>query len=98
MDAAKLYQKAYMEIVQRRFWTMVEGLGLELSPNPLYDFHYGLIDFEFWARKNIGADAVETPWFISCETRHRKSKRDTSWANGSYENMLGFIKRTSWRG
>lgn len=69
MDAAKLYQKAYMEIVQRRFWTMVEGLGLELSPNPLYDFYYGLIDFEFWARKNIGADAVEPPWFISCETR-----------------------------
>ena len=59
MDAAKLYQKACMEIVQRRFWIMIEGLSLELSPNPLYDFYYGLIDFEFWARKNIGADAVE---------------------------------------
>ncbi|HEY6372940.1 MAG TPA: bifunctional aspartate transaminase/aspartate 4-decarboxylase, partial [Candidatus Sulfotelmatobacter sp.] len=59
MDAAKLYQKACMEIVQRRFWAMIEGLGLELSPNRLYDFYYGLIDFEFWARKNIGEDAVE---------------------------------------
>ncbi|HEY2915482.1 MAG TPA: aspartate 4-decarboxylase, partial [Candidatus Angelobacter sp.] len=27
--------------------------------NPLYDAYYGLIDFEFWARKNIGEDAVE---------------------------------------
>ncbi len=59
MDAAKLYQKACMEIVQRRAWAMIHGLGLELSPNPLYDAYYGLIDFEFWARKNIGADAVE---------------------------------------
>ncbi len=59
MDAAKLYQKACMEIVQRRAWAMIKGLGLELGPNPLYDAYYGLIDFEFWARKNIGADAVE---------------------------------------
>jgi aspartate 4-decarboxylase len=59
MDAAKLYQKACMEIVQRRAWAMIHGLGLELGPNPLYDAYYGLIDFEFWARKNIGADAVE---------------------------------------
>jgi aspartate 4-decarboxylase len=59
MDAAKLYQKACMEIVQRRAWAMIKGLGLELSPNPLYDAYYALIDFEFWARKNIGEDAVE---------------------------------------
>jgi aspartate 4-decarboxylase len=38
---------------------MLDGLGLELKPNPLYDAYYGLIDFEFWARKNIGNDAVE---------------------------------------
>ncbi len=59
MDAAKTYQKACMEIVQRRFWLLIKGLGLELSPNPLYDAYYALIDFEFWARKNIGEDAVE---------------------------------------
>jgi aspartate 4-decarboxylase len=59
MDAAKLYQKACMELVQRRAWAMIKSLGLELSPNPVYDAYYGLIDFEFWARKNIGADAVE---------------------------------------
>jgi len=59
MDVGKSYQKACLEIVHRRAWAMIEGLGLQLSPDPLYDAYYGLIDFEFWARKNIGADAVE---------------------------------------
>jgi aspartate 4-decarboxylase len=59
MDGAKLYQKACMEIVQRRAKAMIEGLDIQLSPNPLYDAYYGLIDFEFFARKNIGEDAVE---------------------------------------
>jgi aspartate 4-decarboxylase len=59
MDGAKLYQKACMEIVHRRAMAMIENLGIEVSPNPLYNAYYGLIDFEFWARKNIGQDAVE---------------------------------------
>ena len=61
MDEDKKYQKACVEIVQRRIWAMVEGLGLadKLAPNPSYDAYYGLIDFEFWARKNIGDEAVE---------------------------------------
>jgi aspartate 4-decarboxylase len=59
MDGAKLYQKACMEIVQRRAKSMIEGLGIQVSHNPLYDAYYGLIDFEFFARKNIGEEAVE---------------------------------------
>jgi len=59
MDEAKLYQKACMEIVHRRAKATIEGLGIEVSPNPLYDAYYGLIDFEFFARKNIGEAAVE---------------------------------------
>jgi len=59
MDGAKLYQKACMEIVHRRAMAMIEGLGLEVTPNTLYNAYYGLIDFEFFARKNIGEDAVE---------------------------------------
>lgn len=58
MDGAKVYQKACMEIVHRRAKATIEGLGIELSPNPHYDAYYGLIDFEFFARKNIGEDAV----------------------------------------
>src|SRR3979490_1889974 len=61
MDGAKLYQKACLEIVHRRARAMVEGLGIEVTPNPLYNAYYGLIDFEFFSRKKIGEDAVEYP-------------------------------------
>jgi aspartate 4-decarboxylase len=59
MDGEKRYQKACCEIVQRRARAMIEGLGLEVTPNPNFDGYYGLIDFEFWARKNLGDEAVE---------------------------------------
>jgi len=59
MDAKKEYQKACMEIVHKRIIALLEGMGLELPPNPNFDAYYGLIDFEFWARKNIGDEAVE---------------------------------------
>src|SRR6476661_2526054 len=58
MDTKKEYQKACMEIVQRRAQAMIDSMALKLSPNPNYDAYYGLIDFEFWARKNIGDEAV----------------------------------------
>jgi aspartate 4-decarboxylase len=59
MDGAKQYQKACMEILHHRAMALIESLDIELSPNPLYNCYYGLIDFEFWARKNIGQEAVE---------------------------------------
>ena len=59
MDTDKKYQKACMEILHRRAKAMIEGLGIEVTPNPLYDAYYGLIDFEFFARKNLGEEAVE---------------------------------------
>jgi len=59
MDEEKAYQNACVEIVQKRFRSLIDGLGLELSPNANFDAYYGLVDFEFWARKNIGDDAVE---------------------------------------
>src|SRR6201999_1614682 len=59
MDEKKLYQKACMEIVHKRLVGLLDGLGLadKLQPNPNYDAYYGLVDFEFWARKNIGNEA-----------------------------------------
>jgi aspartate 4-decarboxylase len=61
LDVKKAYQAACMEIVNKRLWALLDGLGLadKLNPNPNYDAYYGLIDFEFWARKNIGDAAVE---------------------------------------
>jgi aspartate 4-decarboxylase len=58
MDVEKRYQKACMEIVHHRARAMIEGLGIEVTPDPLYDAYYGLIDFEFFARKNLGEEAV----------------------------------------
>jgi len=59
MDTEKRYQNACREIVYRRVRALLEGLELTLPENPLYDAYYGLIDFEFWAKKNIGEEAVE---------------------------------------
>ena len=59
MDAKKAYQKSCMEIVHRRAKAMIESMGLQVLPNPNFDAYYGLVDFEFWARKNIGDDAVD---------------------------------------
>jgi aspartate 4-decarboxylase len=61
LDDKKAYQAACMEIVNKRLWSLLDGLGLadKLSPNPNYDAYYALIDFEFWARKNIGDAAVD---------------------------------------
>jgi aspartate 4-decarboxylase len=59
MDTTKEYQKACMEILHRRARATIEGLGITVEPNALYDAYYGLIDFEFFARKNLGEEAVE---------------------------------------
>jgi aspartate 4-decarboxylase len=58
MDSEKRYQKACREIVHRRIRALIDGLGLTVGENPLFDAYYALVDFEFWASKNIGKDAV----------------------------------------
>jgi aspartate 4-decarboxylase len=58
MDDKKAYQKACIGICKKRFEATVEGLGIEVGENNLYDYYYGLIDFEFWARKYLGEDVV----------------------------------------
>lgn len=59
MDSEKRYQKACRDIVYRRIHLLLDGLELQVEPNPLYDAYYGLIDFEFWANKNLGPEAVK---------------------------------------
>ena len=59
MDTAKAYQAACMEIVHRRAKAMIEGLDIDAPTSDLYDAYYGLIDFEFWAKKNLGEEAVQ---------------------------------------
>jgi aspartate 4-decarboxylase len=55
-DDRKAYQQACIEILRRRAESTIEGLGLKLKPNPLFDAYYGLVDFEFWLRKYGGDD------------------------------------------
>jgi len=58
MDAKKDYQKACIGIVRKRVEATINGLGIEVAPNELFDYYYGLIDFEFFARKFVGEEAV----------------------------------------
>jgi aspartate 4-decarboxylase len=59
MDEKKQYQKACIGIVKKRVEATIEGLGIEVAPNELFDYYYGLIDFEFWARKYLDEDIVQ---------------------------------------
>src|SRR5258708_2632497 len=59
MEEKKDYQKARMESGHRSSKAMIDSMGLELNPNPNFASYYALVDFEFWARKNIGDEAVE---------------------------------------
>ena len=58
MDEKKLYQRACIGIVRQRVRATIEGLGIEVQDNPLFDWYYGLIDLEFWLRKYVGEEVV----------------------------------------
>jgi aspartate 4-decarboxylase len=57
-DQKKAYQEACINLLRSRVLATIEGLGIEIPPNPLFDWYYGLIDFEFWLRKYGGDDVV----------------------------------------
>ena len=59
MDEKKNYQKACIGICKKRVAATIEGLGIEVGENDQFDYYYGLIDFEFWARKYLGDDVVK---------------------------------------
>ncbi len=59
VDNAKHYQTACVEIVNRRVFAMIEGLGINVDANPLFDCYYGLVDFEFWIRKYVGDEFAQ---------------------------------------
>jgi aspartate 4-decarboxylase len=58
MDTKKDYQKACLGICKKRVEATIEGLGIEFGENAYFDYYYGLIDFEFFARKNLGDEVV----------------------------------------
>jgi aspartate 4-decarboxylase len=58
-DEKKAYQQACIDILRRRVEATITGLGIDVPPNPLFDWYYGLVDFEFWLRKYGGEDVME---------------------------------------
>src|SRR5262245_10855194 len=58
MDEKKAYQKACIGIVKKRVEATIEGLGIEVNTGEFFDYYYGLIDFEFFARKYLGDEMV----------------------------------------
>ena len=59
MDEKKTYQNACIDIVKKRVQATIEGLGIDVDPNPNFDYYYGLVDLEFWMRKYVGDDVVK---------------------------------------
>jgi aspartate 4-decarboxylase len=58
MDTKKDYQKACLGIVKKRVHATIEGLNIPVGENAFFDYYYGLIDFEFFARKHLGEEIV----------------------------------------
>ena len=58
MDTGKIYQAACMDICKTRVDSLLEGLPLDVKPNPSFASYYGTIDFEFWLRQYIGEEMV----------------------------------------
>lgn len=58
-DHEQAYRKACNALLRRRVMAMLDGLGLDLTPGPLFDNYYGLIDLEFWLRTQLGEDVAQ---------------------------------------
>jgi aspartate 4-decarboxylase len=57
-DENKAYQQTCINLLRHRVLATIDGLGIDIPPNPLFDWYYGLIDFEFWLRKYGGEEVV----------------------------------------
>ncbi len=58
-DQEQAYRGACIAILRRRVRALLDGLGLETKPGPLFDNYYGLIDLEFWLRQHLGEAVVQ---------------------------------------
>jgi aspartate 4-decarboxylase len=60
LDDDDSYRTSTMAICHRRFAATVDGLGIESKGvnHPRFAAYYGIIDFEFWARKYLGDEVA----------------------------------------
>ena len=57
-DHEQAYRQACIAILRRRVTALLDGLGLDAEPGPLFDNYYGLIDLRFWLRKYLGEEVA----------------------------------------
>lgn len=57
-DRQHLYRQACIGILRRRVSALLDGLGLEVEPGPLFDNYYGLIDLEYWLCRYLGPEVA----------------------------------------
>jgi aspartate 4-decarboxylase len=57
-DHGQAYRRDCIAILQRRVTALLDGLGIEAKPGPLFDNYYGLINLEFWLRRYLGDEVV----------------------------------------
>ena len=57
-DGQHTYRSACVSILRRRVAALLDGLGLDARPGPLFDNYYGLIDLEFWLRRSVGDEVT----------------------------------------
>ena len=52
------YQKRCMKILDDRLKATIKGLGVEVTLGENFTGYYGIVDLEYWLRKNVGEDVV----------------------------------------
>jgi len=57
-DRDQTYRKACNALLRRRVTALLDGLGHHVTPGPLFDNYYGLIDLEYWLREYLGEDVA----------------------------------------
>lgn len=57
-DEVQAYGRECKAILRRRVTALMDGLGLEATPGPLFDNYYGLIDLEFWLHQYLGEEVA----------------------------------------
>jgi aspartate 4-decarboxylase len=55
-DTAESYKQSVRAIIARRFDALIDGIGVDLPPDPLAARYYVELDLLAWAERNWGAD------------------------------------------
>lgn len=57
-DHTQTYRRECIAILKRRVTALLDGLGLDSMPGPLFDNYYGLVNLEYWLRRYLGEEVA----------------------------------------